>query len=129
VASGPGPGPPAALRGPGPHVVDQAGAELDQLLRDTWATQNLADAVEALNALADTLDSRDGYAAAVHLRNVAGKIFTFLTNPDAGWPVTGLKGRPDVGTNVLERVMREIDRRGDIGVSWSIPGIRAVLMT
>ncbi len=38
------------------------------------------------------------------------------------------KCRPELGTGVLERVMRELNRRSHIGVRWSIPGIRAVLM-
>ena len=56
-------------------------------------------------------------------------MFTFLTNPTAGWLIAGHKGRPDVGTGVLERVMREMNRRTDVGVRWTIPGVRAILMT
>jgi hypothetical protein len=113
----------------GDRIVDRAAAELDDLLAVAWDDQNLPAAVARLAALADHLDCKGGYTAAVHLRNAACEIFTFLTNPDAGWLVTGHKGRPDVGTGVLERVMREMNRRSDIGVRWSIPGIRAVLMT
>ena len=41
----------------------------------------------------------------------------------------GHKGRPELGTGVLERVIREMNRRTDVGVRWSISGIRAILMT
>jgi hypothetical protein len=111
------------------RTCDQAAVALDELLRDAWDDQNIVNAAARLTGLADTLDEKGGHAAAVHLRNAASEIFTFLTNPDAGWLVAGHKGRPDVGTGVLERVMREMNRRSDIGVRWSIPGIRAILMT
>jgi hypothetical protein len=40
----------------------------------------------------------------------------------------GDKGRPELATGVLERVMREMNRRTDIGVRWSVPGVRGMLM-
>ncbi|MGI9033147.1 MAG: hypothetical protein ACR2HY_05610, partial [Acidimicrobiales bacterium] len=40
----------------------------------------------------------------------------------------GDKGRPELGTGVLERVMREMNRRTDVGVRWSVVGVRAILM-
>ena len=55
-------------------------------------------------------------------------MFTFLTHPGAGRLLFGGKGRPELGTGVLGRVMREMNRRTDVGVRWSIPGVRAVLM-
>ena len=36
--------------------------------------------------------------------------------------------RFELGTGVLERVMREMNRRTDVGVRWSVPGVRAILM-
>jgi hypothetical protein len=67
-------------------------------------------------------------AAAAHLRGATEEVFTFLTHPAAGRLLFGDKGRPELGTGVLERVMREMNRRTDVGVRWSIPGVRAVLM-
>lgn len=55
-------------------------------------------------------------------------MFTFLTHPEAGRLVFGDKGRPELGTGVLERVMREMNRRTDVEVRWSVPGVRAILM-
>src|SRR5680860_1269293 len=36
--------------------------------------------------------------------------------------------RPELGSGVLERVMRELNRRTDVGVRWSIDGLRRLLM-
>jgi hypothetical protein len=51
-----------------------------------------------------------------------------LTNPGAGRLLFGDKGRPELATSVLERVMRELNRRTDNGTRWSIQGLRALLM-
>lgn len=37
------------------------------------------------------------------------------------------RGRPELGTGVLERVMRELNRRSDVGVRWTIPSVRMSL--
>lgn len=66
--------------------------------------------------------------AATHLRNAAGEAFTFLTNPSAAHLVVGHKGGPDVGTDILERVVREMNRTTDVRVRWSVAGVRALLM-
>lgn len=108
---------------------DQANRDLETILVNAWAERDPATARECLDLLADRLEIEAATAAAAHLRNAADKTFTFPTNPDAGWLVAGHKGRPDVGTGILERVMREMNRRTDIGVRWSITGIRALLMT
>ncbi len=48
--------------------------------------------------------------------------------PGAGRLLFGDKGRPELGTGVLERLMREMNRRTDVGVRWSVEGVRAILM-
>ena len=108
---------------------DQANRDLEQILVNAWTHRDPNEARECLDLLADRLDDEGASAAAAHLRNAAEETFTFITHPDAGWLIAGHKGRPDVGTGVLERVMREMNRRTDIGVRWSIDGIRALLMT
>lgn len=109
--------------------IDAAIADLELIIGNAWADRNLDNARECLQLLAERLEDEGAPAAATHLRNAAGETFTFLTDPQAGRLVAGHKGRPDVGTGVLERVMREMNRRTDVGVRWSIPGIRALLMT
>ena len=42
--------------------------------------------------------------------------------------IFGDKGRPELGTGVLERVMREMNRSTDVGVRWTVEGVRAILM-
>ncbi|MGH9268957.1 MAG: transposase [Acidimicrobiales bacterium] len=103
-------------------------AQLEALL---LAAHRSGDLVAANAAYAELIDDAEGcgaWAAAAHLRAATGEVFTFLTHPDAGRLVFGDKGRPELGTGVLERVMREMDRRTDVGVRWSIPGVRAILM-
>jgi hypothetical protein len=34
------------------------------------------------------------------------------------------KGRPELGSGVLERVTRELNRRTDVGMRWSVEGLR-----
>ena len=110
-------------------IVDQAVADLEKIFANAWEERDAEAAQACLALLADNLELDGAPAAAAHLRNAAGEAFTFLTNPAAGELVTGHKGRPDVGTGVLERVMREMNRRTDVGVRWSVEGVRAILMT
>lgn len=48
--------------------------------------------------------------------------FTFSPIPVPGDVLFDDKGRPELGTGVLERVMREMNRRTDVGVRCSVPG-------
>ncbi len=63
-----------------------------------------------------------------HLELAKPQALTFVTHPTAGRLLFGDKGRPELATGVLERVMREMNRRTDVGVRWSTVGARAVLM-
>jgi hypothetical protein len=110
------------------EVADELQARLHTLLTDAYATGDLNIAVAAYNTLIDTAESLGADHAVTHLRNAAPHAFTFATNPTAGRLVFGDKGRPELATGVLERVMREMNRRTDIGVRWSIPGVRGMLM-
>lgn len=103
-------------------------AELDTLLHNAWTERDLTLARGRLELLAGNLELDGAPSAAHHLRAAADEVFTFLTHPDAGQLVCGHKGRPDVGTGILERVMREMNRRTDIGVRWSVHGLRRMLM-
>jgi len=92
------------------------------------ASENLDAARAAYAELIDDAEGCGAMAAAAHLRAADAEVFTFLTHPGAGRLLFGDKGRPELGTGVLERVMREMNRRTDVGVRWSIPGVRAILM-
>jgi hypothetical protein len=111
-----------------PDTVNGLAAELDELLVAAYRTGSHTTAVADYETLLARTQAAGGRRAAGYLRDAFSETFTFLTNPTAGRLVFGHKGRPELGTGVLERVMREMNRRTDVGVRWSIPGIRAVLM-
>lgn len=109
-------------------LADDFRAQLAALLTAAYRDGDL-DAARA--AYADLIEDAEGCgarAAAKHLRGATDEVFTFLTHPAAGRLLFGDKARPELGTGVLERVMREMNRRTDVGVRWSIPGVRAILM-
>jgi transposase-like protein len=109
------------------ELADDFRRQLEALLVAAYRAGDLT----AAQAYADLIDDAEGCgarAAAAHLRAAEGEVFTFLTHPDAGRLVFGDKGRPELGTGVLERVMREMNRRTDVGVRWSVEGVRAILM-
>jgi len=110
------------------QLADDFARQLEALLREAYAGADL-DAARA--AYADLIDDAEGcgaMAAAAHLRGAETEVFTFLTHPAAGRLLFGDKGRAELGTGVLERVMREMNRRTDLGVRWSVEGVRAILM-
>lgn len=84
--------------------------------------------VDAYNDLVD--HARDiGAAKAVgHLFNAGTHALTFLAHPDAGRLLFGHKGRPELATGLLERVRHAMNRRSDVGVRRSVPGVRGKLM-
>lgn len=69
----------------------------------------------------------DGHRAAVSLLEVARpQVFTCL-DPKLRRELAHLGG-PELGSGVIERTMRDINARVDIGGSrWTIPGIRDVI--
>jgi len=109
-------------------LADSFRSQLEAVLRAAYADHDL-DAARACYALViDDAEGCGAQAAAEHLRAAEGEVFTFLTHPAAGRLLFGDKGRPELGTGVLERVMREMNRRTDVGVRWSVAGVRAILM-
>ncbi len=103
-------------------------SQLEALLTEAYRTQDLNIARAAYADLIDDAEGCGAWAAAAHLRGAEHEALTFLTHPAAGRLLFGDKGRPELGTGVLERVMREMNRRTDVGVRWSVEGVRAILM-
>ncbi len=101
---------------------------LVDLLADAHRHQELPKARIAYQELIDEMDARGVVRAASYLRAAEADVFTFISHPDAGRLLFGDKGRPELATGVLERVMRELNRRTDVGARWSIHGCRALLM-
>lgn len=104
--------------------VKQAVEDLGQLLRDVYALG--LNQEEALDAF-DTFRARfTTEHTASYLQIARPHVFTCLD--------TGLRekvaaiGGPELGTGVLERQMREINARTDIGGSrWSVAGLRDLI--
>ncbi|MDQ6796611.1 MAG: transposase [Actinomycetota bacterium] len=111
-----------------PAVADDLRERVHGLLADAYATGDLGAAVDAYNDLIGHARAVGADKAAGHLVNAAPHALTFLTHPEAGRLLFGDKGRPELATGVLERVMREMNRRTDVGVRWSVPGVRGMLM-
>lgn len=99
-------------------------AELLALLQAAIAHERSTD--EALRVYDDFVDSirLPGHHAATSLLTVArSQVFTCL-DPDLRCHLAYLGG-PELGSGVIERTMRDINARVDIGGSrWTIPGIR-----
>lgn len=103
-------------------------ATLAGIFADAYDHRDVGRALAALDELTEDMEACRAPAAAGHLRGARPYLFTFLTDRHAGRLVAGDKGRPELATGVIERVMRELNRRTDIGVRWSVKGLRALLM-
>jgi transposase-like protein/ribosomal protein L37E len=109
-------------------LADDFRVQLETLLTNAYRDHDLDAARAAYADLVEDAEACGARAAAAHLRGATEEVFTFLTHPGAGRLLFGDKGRAELGTGVLERVMREMNRRTDVGVRWSVPGVRAILM-
>jgi hypothetical protein len=104
--------------------VKQTVNELADLLRDTVTLGlNVEEALDAYDTFRATVS---GSAATAFLREARPHAFTCLD------PILKTKlaavGGPELGTGVLERLMRELNARTDIGGSrWSSAGIRDLI--
>lgn len=110
------------------ELADGLRRQLEALLLASYRDHDHHAAAAAYRDLIDEADACGARAAAAHLRGATDEVLTFLTHPGAGRLLFGDKGRPELGTGVLERVMREMNRRTDVGVRWSVHGVRAILM-
>ncbi|MGH3791635.1 MAG: ISH6 family transposase [Pseudonocardiaceae bacterium] len=116
----------AANRHVNPHWARHMSEQLGELLRDSIRLEQTTDEALATwdaftEAIPDKLSSAHAYLAAAR-----DHAFTCL-DPDLRARLARLGG-PELGTGVLERVMRELNARTDIGGSrWSIAGLRDLL--
>jgi transposase-like protein len=116
----------AANRHVNPHWARYMSEQLGELLRDAIRHEQTTEEALACwdaftQAIPDKLTSAHAYLAGAREH-----AFTCL-DPDLRARLTRLGG-PELGTGVLERVMREINARTDIGGSrWSIAGLRDLL--
>jgi hypothetical protein len=104
--------------------ANEARAHLVELLRDSIRNELTAgEALSHYDAVIDTVDGL-GYTRAASLLTVARpQVFTCL-DPALRRTLVYLGG-PELGSGVIERTMRDINARVDIGgARWSIGGIR-----
>jgi transposase-like protein len=102
-------------------------AELVELLHRV-ARERLthAQALNAYDAFAATVTAEGHHAAHELLAGARDQVFTCL-RPDVRRRLAHLGG-PELGSGVLERVMRELNARTDIGGSrWSTEGLRDLI--
>lgn len=116
----------AANRHVNPRWARFISEQLGELLRDAIRQEQTTDEALACfdaftEAIPDTLTSARSYLATARPH-----AFTCL-DPTLRARLARLGG-PELGTGVLERLMRELNARTDIGGSrWSIPGLRDLL--
>jgi hypothetical protein len=116
----------ASNRHVNPRWARDRSRELGELLREQIRREHTAEqALEAFDAfttrIPNTLTSAHAYLAAAPPHT-----FTCL-DPTLRTRLARLGG-PELGTGVLERLMRELNARTDLGGSrWSVPGLRDLL--
>jgi len=85
-----------------------------------------AQALTAYDAFTATITAQGHHAAGALLAGARDQVFTCL-RPELRTRLAHLGG-PELGSGVLERVMRELNARTDIGGSrWSIDGLRDLI--
>jgi hypothetical protein len=102
-------------------------AELVELLhRVAGQRQTHAQALDVYDAFTATITAEGHHAASALLTGARDQVFTCL-RPDVRARLAHLGG-PELGSGVLERLMRELNARTDIGGSrWSIGGLRDLI--
>jgi hypothetical protein len=116
----------AANRHVNPHWARHISEQLGELLRDSIRhEQSTEQALAAWDAFTQAIPEKLSSAHA-YLAGARDHAFTCL-DPTLRARLARLGG-PELGTGVLERLMRELNARTDIGGSrWSIPGLRDLL--
>jgi hypothetical protein len=88
-----------------------------ELITILHRSPNVSMMKEKYRAFIKVLKAKDLVNSYVHLRNAEPEIGTFWEHGIAG-----------ATTSPVEREMREINRRADIGVRWSVPGVENLLL-
>jgi len=89
---------------------------------DVWRSRS------ELDTLIDQLRREKLSNAAGYLKSAAPYAFTYRQHPDGMFfDEETLEVRAISSTSPLERQIREINRRTDVGVRWSVPGVRNLI--
>lgn len=112
-----------ADKAPHPWANAQRAALVDLLHRVARERLTHAQALDLYDAFATTITDAGHHAAGELLTGARDQVFTCL-RPELRRRLAPLGG-PELGSGVLERVMRELNARTDIGgTRWSIEGLR-----
>jgi hypothetical protein len=112
-----------ADKAPHPWANAQRIALVDLLHRVARERLTHAQALDLYDAFVDTITDADHHAAAQLLTGARDQVFTCL-RPELRQRLAPLGG-PELGSGVIERVMRELNARTDIGgTRWSVEGLR-----
>jgi transposase-like protein len=105
------------------------GALTDRLLAPILTAPTRGTSLRALEESITLADDHDFSYAAQHLRNVGSQLSTWkaVRHSRRPWRMDG-RSRPEHTTSLLERTMREINRRVDPpGNRWLVPGVRSMV--
>ena len=112
-----------ADKAPHPWANAQRAGLVDLLHRVARERLTHAQALDLYDAFVDTITDADHHAAAELLAGARDQVFTCL-RPELRQRLAPLGG-PELGSGVIERVMRELNARTDIGgTRWSVEGLR-----
>ncbi len=116
----------AANRHVNPRWARDRSRELGELLREQIRQEhNVEQALTAYDAFTAAIPPK---LTSAHAYLTAARPHTFTCLDPALRARLAHLGGPELGTGVLERLMRELNARTDIGGSrWSIPGLRDLL--
>lgn len=115
-----------ADKAPSPWANAKRAELVDLLHRVARERLTHAQALAAYDAFAATVRTEGHHAAGELLTGARDQVFTCL-RPDVRARLAHLGG-PELGSGVLERVMRELNARTDIGGSrWSVDGLRDLI--
>ena len=101
----------------------------DRLLAPILTAPTRGTSLRALEESITLADDHDFSYAAQHLRNVGSQLSTWkaVRHSRRPWRMDG-RSRPEHTTSLLERTMREINRRVDPpGNRWLVPGVRSMV--
>ncbi len=101
----------------------------DRLLAPILTARSRGTSLRALEESITFAEDNGFNFAAQHLRNFGGQLSTWkaVRHSRSPWRMTG-RSRPEHTTSLLERTMREINRRVDPpGNRWLVPGARAMV--
>ena len=88
-----------------------------ELIKTLYHSQSISTMKQSYSNIINLLKEKKLHHGAVHLQNAEAELTVAREN-----------GFPYPSISLVEREMREINRRADVGVRWSIPGVENLLL-